>query len=266
MTDSAPDRAQAGNAAGLVFVLGFPRSGTTLLGQILAALPEVALLEESEILTDTAGAFVRERDGIERLAELTPIEIAAYRQAFWRRAQALVTLLEGRIVVEQTALNTVYLPVIDRFFPDAKIAFVIRDPRDVVFSCFRRKFEPTPFTLEFHSLESTAEVYDRTMRLAEIARAKMAAVLIDLRYEDLLSDFDGETKRLCGALGLVWSEEMRDFHTHAVSRSLTTASAPQIRRGLTRDSVGAWRPYREHMASVLPLLAPWVARFGYPQD
>lgn len=266
MIDRAPGRAPADNAAGLAFVLGFPRTGTTLLGQILAALPDVALLEESEILTATAGAFVRDSDGIERLAALTAPEIGVYRQAFWQHAQHLGVDLKDRVVVEQTALNTVYLPVITRLFPDAAVVFVIRDPRDVVFSCFRRKFEPTPFTLEFHSLESTAKVYDRTMRLAEIARGKMVSGPINIRYEDLLADFDGETRRLCAALGVRWSETMREFHVLSASRNLTTASAPQIRRGLTRDSVGAWRSYREHMAPVLPLLAPWVERFGYPRD
>lgn len=216
------------------------------------------------MMSAAAGQFVVAPNGLARLADLSPAEVAARRRDYWRLAEQAGGDLTGRVVVDQTALNTIHLPAIARLFPDAKVVFAIRDPRDVVFSCFRRKFEPNAFTLEFHSLESAAEVYDRTMQLAELSREKLGAAPIDVRYEDVVADFDGATRRLADSLGLAWSPAMRTFDRGEAA--LTTASAPQIRRGLNSDSVGAWRPYRDRMAPVLPVLAPWVARFGYPPE
>ena len=259
MVDTAPQ--------GLAFILGFARSGTTLLGQIFAASPDVVLLEEREILSSTAGSFVQSPDGLERLVKLSPNSVAQYREAYWRKAaKAADAVIGGKVLIDQTALNTLMLPVIGLLFPQATVLFAVRDPRDVVLSCFRRRFDPTPFTLEFHSLESTARVYDLTMRLAEECRTHMASRMVDVRYETVVGDFDAETGRLCERLGVPWTAAMRDFQHVSADRMLTTASAAQIRRGLSADSVGVWRNYREQMAPVLPLLQPWVERFGYPMD
>jgi hypothetical protein len=259
MVDTAPK--------GLAFVLGFARSGTTLLGQILAASPDIVLLEEREVLASTAGGFVQAPDGFDRLAKLLPTAIMRYREAYWRKAaEAAGHDLAGKVVIDQTALNTLMLPVIGLLFPQATVLFAIRDPRDVVLSCFRRRFDPTPFTLEFDSLESTARVYDLTMRLAEECRAHMASRMVDVRYESVIGDFDTEIGRLCERLSIPWTDAMRDFQRVSAGRMLTTASAAQVRRGLSSDSIGAWRHYRAQMAPILPLLQPWVERFGYPPD
>ena len=253
--------------AGLAFILGFARSGTTLLGQILAASPDVVLLEEREALPSTAGSFVQTPDGLERFARLSPAATAQYRETYWRKAAKAADIgLAGKVVIDQTALNTMMLPVMGLLFPQATVLFAIRDPRDVVLSCFRRRFDPTPFTLEFHSLESTAKVYDLTMRLAEECRTRMASRMVDVRYERVVADFDAEIGGLCQHLGIPWIDAMRSFERSSAGRMLTTASASQIRRGLTSESVGAWRHYRAQMAPVLPMLQPWVERFGYPSD
>ena len=248
----------------LAFILGFPRSGTTLLGNVLAASPDVALLEEPELMTAVAADFVDTQDGIARLAALTEEALGHYRERYWAGARRLAAA--AQLVVDQTALNTIYLPAIWRFFPEAPVIFVVRDPRDVVFSCFRRQFEPNPFTLEFHSLDSTARFYDRTMLYADVCRAKTGHSTLDIRYEDVVADFDRQTQHLCEWVGIAWSPAMHDFQRAAENRTLVTRSAPQIRRGLTRDSVGVWRRYREQMSSVLPVLEPWVERFGYSRD
>ena len=252
--------------AGLTFILGFPRSGTTLLGQILASDPSVAVLEEKPLLARTIADFMDMPDGLAKLAALSNDELAAYREDFWRLARDYAGALDGKRVVEQTALNTVHLPLIERLFPGAGIVFAIRDPRDVVLSCFRRQFAPTRFTLEFSTLESTARFYDATMRLAEACRNRLGLNFFDVRNEDVIAQFEAQTRRLCDFCGIPWGETMRDFQEAATDRQIGTRSAAQIRRGLTSEGVGIWRRYRAQMEPVLPLLAPWVERFGYPED
>lgn len=256
----------AEGAAGLTFILGFPRSGTTLLGQILAGNPAVAVLVEKPLLAKAITDFMDIPEGLTRLAAQSSEDLEVYRADFWRLARGHGIALEGKRVVEQTALNTVHLPLIERLFPDAAIVFAIRDPRDVVLSCFRRQFAPTRFTLEFRDLESTARFYDATMRLAEACRNRLGLRILDVRNEDVIAEFEPQVRRLCDFCGVSWSEAMRDFQDAAADRQIGTRSAAQIRRGLTSEGVGIWRRYRAQIEPVLPLLAPWVVKFGYSED
>jgi hypothetical protein len=151
-------------------------------------------------------------------------------------------------------------------FPRAKVIFAIRDPRDVVFSCLRCRFKMNRPNYEFVSLVRAANFYAETMRLAEIYRRKLGLDWIEVRHELVVAKFEVEVGRLCDFLGLSYAGEMRDFATHAKSRTITTASAPQIFRGLNSNGVGQWRNYAEELAPVMPILAPWVEKFGYPAE
>lgn len=253
----------AGYRADLVFILGFPRSGTTLLGQILASDPGVALVEEKPLLAQAIADFVDAPGGLERLAALSGADLEPWRADFWRLAADYGVATDAPHVVEQTALNTVYLPLIARLFAGAPVVFAVRDPRDVVLSCFRRQFAPSRFTLEFRTLESTARFYDATMKLARSSRARFALNVLEVRNEDVIADFDAQTRRLCAFTGIPWRETMRDFQRVSETKTLATRSAAQMRGGLSAEGVGIWRRYHEQMEPVLDLLAPWVRTFGY---
>jgi tetratricopeptide (TPR) repeat protein len=259
----APDAAGNDNDASLAFILGFPRSGTTLLGQVLASRKDVVLFEEKPLLARAIADFVAAIDGPEKLAALPDAALESYRADFWQRVANRGIETRGKMVIEQTAFNTAYLTLIRRLFPRAPIVFALRDPRDVVFSCFRRLFAPNQFTVEMHSLESAARLYDATMRHAELCRTKLGFEPLDLRNEDLIADFDGTTRTLCAHLGLPWDGGMREYQHAARGRTLATRSATQVRRGISKDGVGQWRRYRDHLAPVLPLLETWAQRYGY---
>jgi hypothetical protein len=81
-----------------------------------------------------------------------------------------------------------------------------------------------------------------------------------------VADFEGEARKLCGFLGLPWSDAVLDFAAAARRKDIHTPSANQVRQGLNASGVGQWRAYREQLEPVLPTLAPWVERFGYPAD
>ncbi len=142
--------------------------------------------------------------------------------------------------------------------------FARRDPRDVVLSCFRRRFGMNPSMYQLTTLEGAAAYYAAAMRLVEIYRQRLPLDLHVVRYEDLVEDFDGTAGAACAFLGLEWSDGMRDFAGKARARGIATPSAAQVVRGLNREGQGAWRRYRDQMSSVLPLLQPWVEAFGYP--
>jgi tetratricopeptide (TPR) repeat protein len=242
-------------ASGHVFLLGYPRSGTTLVEQALASLPNVVTLEEAPTLGD-AQAFLT-GEGIARLPTLTDAEIDDLRAAYWRRVADHGVDVAGKTFVDMDPSKSMGLPVIARLFPDAKIVVMRRDPRDVIWSCFRRAFVYSAMTLEFSSLDRAARHYDAVMRLTRTCLTTLPVNYHILIYEDLVSDFDATTRALCDFIGIAWSADMRDFGTTARAGRVRTASAEQVRQSLF-DGSGQWRSYAHKLAGILPFLEPWT--------
>jgi hypothetical protein len=248
------------------FIAGFPRSGTTLLENILAAHPKVSTLAEKSTLADAAPHYLSNESGLKRFETLSPADTRDARRNYWRRVRQFGADPDGKVFVDENPLNTLWLALIAKLFPGAKVIFAVRDPRDVVFSCFRRSLQMSLPTYEFLTLERAAQFYAGTMRLAEIYRNTLGLEWTDIRHESLVANFEAETARICGFLGLAYDSAMRDFGERARTRAIPTASAPQIVRGLNSDGVGQWRHYSSELQPVLPILAPWVESFGYPPD
>ncbi len=247
------------------FLVGFPRSGTTLLEQALASHPDVRTMEEVDCLGDTVGEYFHAADGMARFAALGAGDLARLRDTYWCRVAEAGIAADRPVFVDKMPLNAVHLGVIARLFPDAKVLFALRDPRDVVLSCFRRRLVMTAHMYELSTLAGAAAFYDAVMALAEIYRERLALPVLDLKHEAMIADFDGETRRVCDFLGLAWHDAMRNFAADAKTRDVKTPSAMQMVRGLNQDGAGQWRRFAAQMAPVLPVLKPWVARFGYPE-
>lgn len=245
-----------------VFLLGFPRSGTTLVENVLASLPGVAALEERPTLVDADRAFLANPGGLTQLSQLSPDALAPYVEAYWAKVRGAGIDPACRTFIDMDPLKASRLPVIARLFPQARILIMRRDPRDVVWSCFRTNFALTSAALEFTSLERTARHYAAMMTLIETARERLPLAFHEVDYHALVRDFDGETRRLCTFLGLPWDESLRRFDRTAQQRGVATASATQVRRGLY-DGRGQWQPYAKYFEPVMPLLQPWIERFGY---
>lgn len=246
-----------------VFLLGFYRSGTTLLEQVLESHPDVTTLEERDFLAEAADRYLTTAEGFERLSQIENAELERARLEYWARVRQHGIAFEEKVFVDKHPMNTAKLPLIRKLFPAARIVFAIRDPRDVVLSCFRRHFEINAVMHEFLTLEGTAKLYDRVMTFAETCREKMPFEIFDHRYEDLVSDFERQVRSVCGFLGLDFRESMADFAETARGLDIRSPSLRQVRRGLYKEGSGQWRPYAAELAPVLPVLAPWVTRFGY---
>jgi Flp pilus assembly protein TadD len=248
---------------GHVFLVGFPRSGTTLLENVLASHPDIAALDERDTLGDLTQQFLVNDAGLKRLAKLAPAEIRDLRAAYWGRVRTFKSAIDGKIVVDKYPLTSIKLPVVAKLFPSAKILFAVRDPRDVVLSCFRRNFAMNTSMFEFLEIERTARFYDAVMRLCAVYQSKLGLDWLQVRNESLIADFEGRAKEICSFIGVDWNAQMRDFAEHAKSRTIKTPSSVQVVLGINSDSVGLWRHYEKEMAPALPILAPWVTAYGY---
>ncbi len=250
-----------------VFLLGYPRSGTTLLENVLASLPGVAALEERPTLAAADQKYLLgNRDaviaGLERFSELDGDAVDALRRAYWDGVQASGVASGSECLVDMDPLKGTRLPLIARMFPEAKILVMRRDPRDVVWSCFRTNFAMTSGTLEYTSLERAARHYHAMMQLTEAAMARLKLQFHEVHYHRLVQDFDGTTRQICDFLGLDWNEGLRRFDRTAQARGVSTASAGQVSRGLY-DGTRQWERYAAYLEPVIPILQPWLERFGY---
>ena len=242
------------------FLIGYPRSGTTLVENILASIPGVEALEERPTLA--AGEEYLQAEGLSRLVSADEARLDELRQAYWQGVGSAGINLDCRLFVDKDPLKGLKLPLIARLFPSSRIIVMRRDPRDVVWSCFRSNFAPTAAAAEFTDLERAARHYDATMRTQEQFLAALPLARHELRYEALVGDFDGETRKLCDFLGAEWTEEMRQFGKTARRRGVSTVSATQVSKPLY-DGSRQWRRYEEQLKPILTILQPWVERFGY---
>ena len=258
-----PQNAAPANIKTHVFLVGFPRSGTTLLEQVLASHGEIQTMEEADALSDIIAEFADPPGGLERFAALDADGLARCRNLYWTRVAEAAGKPVRSIFVDKMPLNTIHLGLIARLFPAAKILFALRDPRDVVFSCFRRRLVMTTQLYEFTKLETTANYYAAVMELAALYRERLGLSILDTRHEDLLADFDAEMRRVCDYLGLGWDGAMRDFAAMARTRDIKTPSSMQVVRGLNGDGAGQWKRYADQLEPIMPVLSPWIERFGY---
>lgn len=263
----APEAGPAlGQADVHVFLVGFPRSGTTLLEQALAGHPRVAALEEAPTLAEPYAEFLADGGGLSRLADITAEDAAAWRARYWAAVAGCGIEAAGRVFLDKAPAGTLYLPLIAKLFPGAKVLFALRDPRDVALSCLRNAFQMNAMTYAFTTLANTAACYDACMAMAQAYRRVLPLNLVEVRHEALVEDFEGELAAIAGFLGIEADAAMARVADTANRRRVRTPSARQVRAGLNRRGMGRWRAYADQLAPVMGTLAPWVERFGYPAD
>ena len=250
-------------AAAHVFLIGFARSGTTLLENVLAAHPAIAALGEKEALGAANEEYLSTDRGLDRLAGATEERLAEFRRDYWRRVEQLCGAVEGKVFIDKRPMGALKLPLIVKLFPSAKILFAVRDPRDVVLSCYRRQFLLNPAMYELLDLRGAARFYAKMMRLAQIFRTRFGLPWLETRHESLVADFDGELARVLDFFGLKWNDDMREFANKARARDIWTPSATQVVKGLNAEGVEQWRHYRSQLAPVVPILRPWIDAYAY---
>jgi tetratricopeptide (TPR) repeat protein len=247
-----------------VFLVGFPRSGTTLLDQMLSSHPGLVVLEEKESLRDLLLTFVPTDAGLERFAALTPDELGPYRDRYWRRvAESMPERPAGSLFVDKLPLNTIFMPLIARLFPRARFLFAVRDPRDVVLSCFMRAFGLNEAMRNFLSLDDTVRYYTAVMGIGIESMQRLRQAVHLIRYEALIDDIESEARRLCVFLDLPWDETMLRFQETARKRRINTPSYHQVVKPIYKSARERWRNYERELQPVLPQLQAFLEHFGY---
>jgi tetratricopeptide (TPR) repeat protein len=252
-------------AASPIFIVGFPRSGTTLLEQVLDAHPLLQSMDEQPFLLNAVSAVTdRGLDYPAQLGKLSPQALEEIRAQYWARVQQRKALLPGQRLVDKNPLNTLVLPLIHRLFPNARIVLALRHPCDTLLSCFLQDFRAPGLALACRDLDTLAKTFDRVLGFWYSQAALLRPAVHELRYETLTTDFDSTVRELAAFLGLPWDDAMLAPGEHARAKGfISTPSYAQVLAPVNSRSVGRWRHYEPHFGPVLAVLAPWVQRFGY---
>lgn len=234
---------------GPVFVLGLPRSGTTLVDRILSAHSQIESLGELNdwplALTSLTRGSRSKSDMVAKSAALDMRKLAAdyLSRVSQRRA-------DHRFFIDKTPANFLYIGLIAAALPNARIIHLVRDPMDNALGMYKALFRMGyPFSYDFSDL---AQYMLAKGRLMQHWRSVLPGRILDVNYEDIITDQEGETRRLLAHVGVDWDPACLDFHSNASPTA--TASAAQVRQPLYASAVGRWRRYERELAPLAELL------------
>jgi hypothetical protein len=254
------------------FLLGHPRSGTTLLEQMLDAHPSVCSVEESELYSVTIDAVLirqHEREGagipFSTWVRSLPAESLQDLRAdyFAKLAREAERSFEGLQVIDKNPGLTASVGRIPRTLSGSRLIVMIRDPRDVCLSSYFQSIHRTPWSVNWLTMEETVENYTFVMDLWLRARPKLVQPWIEVRYEDVVDDPVKEGIRVTQFLGLSWHDSQTDPAAHARSKVVRSPTHSDVIQPVYRRSLGRWRAYEKHLAPFESKLEPFLRAFGY---
>jgi tetratricopeptide (TPR) repeat protein len=248
-----------------VFVVGFPRSGTTLLELALDAHPQLRSMDEQRFVQDALDELVAAGARYpQRLRDVSPGALDEVRGKYWQRVAKKLKLAPGERLVDKNPLNILRLPVIRRVFPNARIVLAVRHPCDVILSCYMQQFRAPDFALLCRSIESLAHGFRRTFDYWYAQSALLAPAVHELKYEEFVADFENGTRALASFLELPWAESMLRPAERAQAKGfISTPSYAQVTQPVNLKSVDRWRRYEKYFAAALPPMQPYLARWRY---
>ena len=242
----------------LAFLGGHPRSGTTLLEQVLDAHPGVAALDEPSAFLDILQPeFHKSRElSSARLNTLRRL----YTRALLREAGAAAT---GKLLLDKNPSPTARLPLWLRVFPELQVLIALRDPRDVVLSCYFQNIPLNAANVNFLSFERLARHYADLMDIWLMVREWEGFAWLEVRYEDTVANLEQEGRRVTEFLGLTWHEDQGRFYDKSRAKQLYSPTYQDVTRPVYTRSVARWHAYQKHLAPILPALEPYCRAFGY---
>jgi hypothetical protein len=261
----APDPSAPSADRSPVFIVGFPRSGTTMLEQMLDAHPRFVSMDEQPILQSCIERM--KAMGLEypyQLDQLDAAGISVIRDVYWAEVARIAPPSNAQQLVDKNPLNLLRLPMIRRLFPQAKIILALRHPCDVILSCYMQNFRSPAFMLLCSSLERLAMSYANSMQSWIHHQQLLSPDVLTLRYEDTVTDFPAQIDRIADFLDMEDRRHLAEFSAHAARKGyISTPSYSQVIEPVNTKAMGRWRAYKPWFEPVLPILQPVADHWGY---
>ena len=248
-----------------VFLVGFPRSGTTLLDTILRSHSVIEVVEEQPT-TNVAQKFIYENFNDDIVNQLLPLRIASGARKAYR--DELKKHLKGvnpaSVIIDKLPLNLIKTPLIKNLYPEAKFILALRHPMDTIFSCWMQNFKLNPAMAVMVDLGKTVDLYCLGMETFKKSWTDYNLNVHLIKYEDLLENLTQETTALLEFLELEWEPQMKNYQKTAVKRGkINTPSYSQVVQPIYKTAKYRWLKYEEYLNPYLEQVRPWIREFGY---
>ena len=212
-----------------------PRAFTTIVCKLFNASPQISAPRLNVIRRRYLEAFQRERGGN----------------------------LEGKLLLDKNPSPTAKLRIWLRVFPELRVLIALRDPRDVVISCYFQNIPLNPVNANFLSLERTARHYANLMDVWLAVRQWEGLAWMETRYEDIVADLEKEGRRVTEFLGLGWDQAQGRFHEKSSGKQMYSPTYRDASQPVYVRSVARWHAYEKHLGPILPILEPYCRALGY---
>lgn len=253
------------------FLVGFPRSGTTMTEQILAAHSGICTTDEQPYLEHVRMEWARiigANPDLGWMADQLDVDaIVQLRKIYREKVEAdQPSPIGSKMVIDKLPLNIMNIGLINLVFPEAKIIVALRDPRDCCLSSFMQDFKLNSAMIHFLALDRAVNFYTQVMGAWLHFRDIISLTHVTVRYEDIVQNLEFEAKRLIDYLDLDWEPDILQFHQRAKERVIATPSYVAVTEPVHTRAIGRWKNYRKQFAPLLPKLEPFVQEFGYEYD
>jgi len=253
----------------VALLAGHARSGTTLLEQVLDSHPDLVSAEETEIFTNEAYLPLRrnlppETSMLAGLDAAPANELHRSRENFYRTMESHIgSPLNGRLLIDKNPGRHYLMPAMVRILPEIKFLVALRDPRDVVLSCFMQPHPISTGTVEFLDLGNSVTRYGRVMGMWQTLKPLLPNPVLEVRYEDMVADLESVARQSLDFLGVPWDAKVLGFDEHARNKLVRSPTYADVTQKIYKRAQGRWQHYQKYLEPHLAKLEPFVKAFGY---
>ena len=249
-----------------IFMVGFPRSGTTLLDTILRSHPKIEVIEEKSTVSKLVSSLKDyTKNDFNNFKTLEIENLKKIRNLYFENLNFYSkNKNSSKIYIDKLPLNIIHIGEILRVFPNAKFIISIRHPCDCVLSCFMQSFTMNNAMANFVNLEDAAILYDAVMKLWMHYVSVFNMNYHEIRYESLVKNLEVTIRPLLKFLELKWNDSVLEFQQTAKKRTqIKTPSYDQVIKPIYSEASGRWKIYQKQIKNIYPILDPWIKKFNY---
>jgi Tfp pilus assembly protein PilF len=252
----------------VALLCGHPRSGTTLLEQILDSHPQIVAVEETPVFAEACQLLKKTFPAgvglVAALDGLAPESIEKQRAWYFDSIEKFHgEPIAQRMLLDKNPALTGNLLEVLRFFPDIRLILALRDPRDVCLSCFMQPLPLNPVSASYLTLEATAKEYATIMGFWLAIKPRLLRPALEVRYEDMVVDTEHWARQALTFLGVDWDPVVLDFHVRARQKLVRSPSYAAVAKPVSNRAVGRWKNYEKFLQPALQYLKPFAQAFGY---
>ncbi len=247
-----------------VFLIGFPRSGTTLLDTILRSHSRIDIVEERPML-NVAQTSIHAKGELETLINLSLEDVDKARQAYLNELEKHVgSDRHSSLLIDKLPLNILQIPLINQLFPETKFIFSVRHPLDSILSCWMQNFKLNGAMANMVNLDRIVDLYCIALETLKFSQCRYGLEVHRVKYENLVIDLQTETTALLEFLGLAWEANLENYRDTALERGrINTPSYSQVVQPLYKDASYRWKNYKKYLEKYFEKIEPWVDELGY---